>query len=286
MNARFGPAGSSNSFLQQKKHTSIDAPQWLHENGLNALEIQFGRGVSMGETTAKTLGERAKKFGVQLSVHSPYYISLSSFNEESLEKNLRYIRQSAQAAAWMCAQRVVVHAGSVPKGLERTAALEKSYETLVAALGMLDELALDTITLCIETMGKVNQLGTLSEVLELCKRLPRLQPCVDFGHIYARQQGVIDYNECLNEIEAAIGLEKAQQLHVHFAKMEYSKGGEVRHLTFENDEFGPDFASLAAIFAQRGYTPTIICESAGTQAEDAKAMRDMYMHECSTSETI
>jgi len=273
---RFGPAGGSESFLSEKKHASIDAPAWLHARGLNALEVQFGRGVGMGEKTARLLGERAKENDIALSVHSPYYISLS--NPDALEKNLNYIKQSATAANWMGANKVVVHTGST-KGMTREQALDNSADTLTAALVMLNELNLSHITLCPETMGKINQLGTLSEVLELCVRLPKLAPCVDFGHLYARTLGELttraQFAAILDEIEATIGDDKARLLHCHFSQIEYTSGGEFKHLKYNNGEFGPDFALLAKLFAERKYTPTIICESAGTQAEDAAAMRDM-----------
>jgi deoxyribonuclease-4 len=129
-------------------------------------------------------------------------------------------------------------------------------------------------------MGKINQLGTLDEVLALCVRLPRLRPCVDFGHLYARSSGTLHTDKhfaaVLDEIEAAVGLDGARLLHCHFSQIEFSAGGEVRHTVFGNGEFGPDFAPLAKLFAARVYTPTVICESKGRQAEDAMAMKTIY----------
>ncbi|MCL2546424.1 MAG: TIM barrel protein [Oscillospiraceae bacterium] len=277
MTAKFGPAGGSDSFLSEKKHATVDAPAWLHARGLNALEVQFGRGVSMGEKTAKLLGEHAAAYDIALSVHSPYYISLS--NLDAKEKNLQYIKQSAGAADWMGASKVIVHTGAT-KGMTREQALDNAAETLTTALAMLDELNLSHITLCPETMGKINQLGTLTEVLDLCVRLPQLAPCVDFGHLYARTLGNLttetQFAAILSEIESAIGLDKARLLHCHFSQIQYTTGGEYKHLTFGNGEFGPDFTPLAKLFAQRGYTPTVICESAGTQAEDAITMKTLY----------
>jgi len=275
---RFGPAGASESFLAEKKHSATDMPAWLHARGLNALEVQFGRGVSMGEKTANLLGERAARYGIALSVHSPYYITLSSPDPEARVNNLRYVRQSAEAAARMGAERVVIHTGAA-KGMAREQALDNAAATLDAALAMLDEMNLPRITLCPETMGKINQLGTLTEVLTLCSRQPRLRPCVDFGHLYARALGGLtteaQFAAVLDEIEAAIGIGNARQLHCHFSQIEFSKGGEVRHLAYGNNDFGPDFAPLAKLFAERDYTPTVICESKGTQAEDAALMKRM-----------
>ena len=74
-----------------------------------------------------------------------------------------------------------------------------------------------------------------------------------------------------------LGYEKMKHFHVHFSKIEYSAKGEVRHLTFEDDFYGPKFQPLAKAIADLGVSPTIICESAGTQSDDALAMRKLYL---------
>ena len=129
-------------------------------------------------------------------------------------------------------------------------------------------------------MGKINQLGTLSEVMELCGVDERFLPCVDFGHLNAREQGLFyteaDYERVLATMEDALGRERASRFHAHFSKIEYTAGGEKRHLTFEDSVYGPEFAPLAAVLAKRGASPTIICESAGTQSRDALVMKKLF----------
>ncbi len=80
----------------------------------------------------------------------------------------------------------------------------------------------------------------------------------------------------MNVIENALGRDRADHFHAHFSKIEYTGGGEKRHLTFEDQQFGPEFAPLAEVLAQRGAAPTIICESAGTQSKDALEMKRLY----------
>ena len=131
-------------------------------------------------------------------------------------------------------------------------------------------------------MGKINQLGDLDEVLELCTLDERLIPCVDFGHLYARTLGALEGEEAcesmLNRMEEILGGSRASRFHSHFSKIEFTpNGGEKRHLTFaDNGGFGPDWTPLAAAVARRGWNPTFICESAGTQAEDALTMKQVY----------
>ena len=129
-------------------------------------------------------------------------------------------------------------------------------------------------------MGQINQLGTLEEVLELCGVDERFLPTVDFGHLNARTLGGIkeraDYAKILDLIENALGRERLSKMHIHFSKIEYTAGGEKKHLTFADEHFGPDYKPLLEEIKQRGLSPSIICESDGTQAEDAAEMKRFY----------
>ena len=150
------------------------------------------------------------------------------------------------------------------------------------AILVLDDLGFGDLHLCPETMGKVNQLGTLEEVMELCSLDERLFPCIDFGHLNARTFGSIrgkeDYKKILDTIENWLGIDRLKCFHSHFSKIEYTeKGGEKLHLTFEDTVYGPDFEPLAELIAQKGLAPVFICESAGTQTEDARTMRQIYL---------
>ena len=155
-----------------------------------------------------------------------------------------------------------------------------AIDTMHLALDALDNEGLSHIHICPETMGKVNQLGTLDEVMELCRIDERLIPCIDFGHLNARDQGIIktseDFASILDTIENKLGIERLKIFHSHFSKIEYSAGGEKRHLTFEDTVYGPDFEPLMELVYKKQLSPIFICESAGTQAEDSKSMKDYY----------
>ena len=280
MRANFGPAGNSDSFQKMGYKSFADIPRYVREMGLDCYEYQCGRGVKISEESAKKLGKLAEEEGIALSVHSPYYISLSGIEEEKRLKSIDYVLQTARAAQAMGARRIVVHSGSCGK-LSREEALALAKDTLARCQQALDENGLEQIILCPETMGKVGQLGTLEEVMELCKVSERFLPCVDFGHLNARTFGGIrgktEFAAILDTMEMELGAERARVFHSHFSKIEYTqKGGEKMHLTFADTLFGPDYEPLMELLAQRGYTPTIICESAGTQAEDARTMKQYY----------
>ena len=280
MTAHFGPAGTADSFKALGYRQTTQVPDYLRRFGLNAFEYQCGRGVRVNPDTAAALREKAQAAGILLSLHAPYYISLASLEAEKRQNSVAYILQSAQAARTLGATRIIVHAGAL-SGQSREAALSVAKETLRSAQQALDEAGLSEIRICPETMGKINQLGTLEEVLELCRLDERFLPCVDFGHLNARTLGQMNSPEAfaaaLDAMENALGRERAQSFHAHFSKIEYTpKGGEKRHLTFADTLYGPEFEPLGALLAARGLTPTIICESAGTQTEDAQTMKRFY----------
>lgn len=276
----FGPAGNSDSFTQQGHKSTVDTPAWLAQMGLHAFEYQCGRGVNIGETTARKIGANAAAHGIHLSLHAPYYINLSSIEPERVEKNIGYVLASCQAATWMGATRIVVHTGGLGK-LTRTRAFEntqKNVKTIVQAVAE----AGYTQTICLETMGKQSVIGTAEEIFSLVALDDRLLPCIDFGHLNARTGGGMNTLESfaalLDQMEQTIGKERTQIFHAHFSKIEYSDKGEVRHLTFADEKYGPEFTPLGQLLAERQLTPTIICESAGTQAEDALWMQNTYQN--------
>ena len=173
---------------------------------------------------------------------------------------------------------------SILPDMSREEALEKALDTMARAVKACDEAGFEDCILCPETMGKVNQLGTLDEVLALCEVDPRITPCIDFGHLYARSCGVqfadataaADYAALLDTLAARLGDDRAVHFHAHFSRIAYTKGGEKCHLTFADTAFGPPHAPLLALLRERHLAPTIICESAGTQAEDAAALVQGY----------
>lgn len=282
MKALFGPAGNGDMFYGEGFKATHQMPAWLKEKGLDAYEYQCGNGVRIGEETAEKIRAAAAECGIVMSLHSPYYINLATCEEEKRIKGVDYIMQSAAAARMLGADRIVVHSGALAK-LSRSEALENAKLTLSTAQKALDANGFSDIRLCLETMGKINQLGDLDEVMELCLGDDRFLPTIDFGHLNARWHGAIktedDYAKILDTIENKLGCERAKSFHAHFSKIEYTKGGEKKHLTFEDDIYGPEFEPLARLLAKRGLTPRIICESAGTQAEDALAMKQMYNNE-------
>lgn len=275
--ATFGPGGNSESFYAAGKKSTKQAPAWLKEVGLDAYEYEAGNGIAAGETALREIGIAAKENGILMSLHTPYFISLSGVDPEKRLKSIDYIEKSLWAADLIGADTIVIHCGSAGK-ISREEAMNLSADTLYK---MLEKLGNTDISFGIETMGKQNQLGTLDEVLTLCKADKRLSPVVDFGHLNARDCGGVftsadDYRRLFDKVATALSDEKAKYMHCHFSKIEWTDKGEKRHLTFADTVYGPDFEPLMEAIAREGLCPRIISESAGTQSEDALAMKNYY----------
>lgn len=275
--ATFGPGGNSESFYADGKKSTTQAPEWVKLKGLDAYEYEAGNGLTAGEATLAKIGEEAKKHGVLMSFHTPYFISLSGVDPEKRLKSIDYISRSLRAAKLLYADTIVIHAGSAAK-ISREEAMALASDTLLKNL----EVNGDTdIRMGIETMGKINQLGTLEEVIELCKLSPKYHPVVDFGHLNARNLGSYfpdcdSYRRVFDRIATELGDAYAYNLHCHFSKIEFTNSGEKKHLTFADSVFGPAFEPLAEAIVKEGVAPRIICESDGTMAEDALYMKNAW----------
>ncbi len=276
---RFGPSGNSESFYKQGHKSSIDMPKWLHDMGLNAYEYSLTRGINIKEETARLIGTEARKYDIAVSVHAPYYINLASPEKEIAKKSKEYILDSLKVATWLGAKRVVFHPGSCAK-ISR----QKANENVIHMLKQLIDQAKDYLQsgmfLCPETIGKLNQVGTLDEILHFCSLHDNMMPTLDFGHLHARGLGAInskeDYQEIIDRVENAIGYERTKSFHSHFSRIEFTEGGEKKHWTISDTQYGPEFSYLAEVIIERRLSPTIICESRGVMAEDALKLKNIY----------
>ena len=274
--ATFGPGGNSDSFYAEGHKSTAEAPAWVKAKGLDAYEYEAGNGLTAGEASLRKVGEEAKKHGILMSLHTPYFISLSGVDPEKRLKSVDYIKKSLWAAELLGADTIVIHSGSAAK-ITRAEAMSLARDTLEK---IIEEVGDTPIHLGLETMGKINQLGTLEEVIELCKTDRHYYPVVDFGHLNARNVGgyytdADSYRRTFDAVAEGLGFDIAKNMHCHFSKIMYTSSGEKKHLTFADSEFGPAFEPLAEAIIKDGLTPRIICESDGTMAQDALFMKNL-----------
>ena len=277
---RFGPSGNCALFYDQGYKSSLDAPKWVKNRGLDAYEYSFSRGYNTSEFVAQTLGEKCKENDVSLSLHAPYYINLANPDPKMIEKSFDYIMTGLKYLKIMGGKTLVFHPGTCGtlKREEAVALMQKNMKELVKRI---DEANLGfDFKLCPETMGKSQQLGTYQEVAELCTYAPYLVPTLDFGHINSLLQGSLktqeDFEEIFQYLIGRIGFDKVKNIHIHFSKIMYGEKGEIKHLTFEDNDYGPEFEPCARAIIKLGLEPVVICESKETQAEDANEMKSIY----------
>ena len=215
--AKFGPGGNSEAFYASGKKSTADAPSWIKLQGLDAYEYEAGNGLAASSSMLKLIGEEASKNNIKMSYHAPYFISLSGVVEEKRLNSVKYIQQSLDAAHLLGAKTIVVHTGSAAK-ISRDEAMRLAADTLIRTLNSVDT---HGVKIGLETMGKINQLGTLEEVIELCRVDSSLVPVVDFGHLNARNLGQMfktaeDYLRVFDKIDRLLGGDIAKNLHCHF----------------------------------------------------------------------
>lgn len=276
---KFGPSGNGEAFYAAGyKHTE-QAAKYCKDLGLDCYEYSFGRGVNMSEGKALSIGEAFAKEGVEISVHAPYFINFANPDDEAAQKSFGYVLDSAKYLKLLGGNRVVFHPAAQGKAT-RGEAVQKTADRLKILRDYIYLNGYQNLKFCPETMGKTAQIGTLEEVVEFCKIDNCFVPAIDFGHINAREQGSLktenDYLSRLEYMIAELGFERVKNFHVHFSKIMYGGKGEIKHLTFEDTVYGPEFEPLAAALKKLGLQPYIVSESAGTQAEDALCMKRIY----------
>ena len=276
---KFGPSGNSESFYAEGNSHTEQSALFVKKRGLDCFEYSFGRGVRMTQEKAVAIGRAFAEQGVELSVHAPYFINFANPDDEMAEKSYGYVLDSARACKLMGGKRVVFHPAAQGKAT-REEAVEKTEERLRILASLIEENGLDDMIFCPETMGKLAQIGTVEEITHFCKIAPFYTPCIDFGHINAREQGSLktaeDYIARLEYMIKELSEEKMKRFHAHFSKIMYSAKGEVKHLTFADEIYGPEFAPLAVALKTLALEPYIVSESDGLQAEEAMEMKRIY----------
>ena len=252
-----GPAGVP---ISSEEHSTLGGLRRVAELKLSALEVEFVRGVAMGNETAKEVGKLAKELNILLSIHCPYFINLCTSDKQKLEASKKRILDSAERAYHMGACIIVYHPGyyGVLSPQEAFEAVKRADEDM---LDRMKSVGIKGVTLGHETTGKVSAFGSLDELVELCKQLLGCAPVVDFAHVYSRQAGRINYPEIFEKLKPL----KMKHIHCHFTSMEWTpakipgQGNERRHLAIKFDK--PPFRPLAEEILERKLSITLISES-------------------------
>jgi len=253
MQIYLGPAGSP-------AKSTIEGLSAVRELGLQAMEVEFTHGIKMCLPLARQIGKENEKHKVKLSIHAPYFINLASAEKAKITASKKRILDSCERADLLGADLVVFHAAYYGKHSR-----EETYRIVKKEmLGMMKTIRKNKldVQLAPETTGKISQFGTLDEMIKLVKDI-HCSFCLDCAHVYARNQGKIDYKEIFDKLEKM----KLKNLHCHFSNIAYTLKGERMHLNLDSK---PDFNGFAEEILKRKIDTTIICESPITWRDSLK----------------
>ncbi len=293
---KFGVAGFPINFFDSKygkKRENIFA--WLKEIDLDCIELQCTYGIRMKKEQAVLYRSLAEEHGILITMHAPYYISLASQKEEVVERSKLEIKKAFELAELLGVSRIIFHpgAGYGKTEKERKLGLKKLIDALNSIKKDIDT---QNIKIYPEIGGKVNQIGSLDEIIQICKNVDYARPCIDLAHLHARELGSMSSKnkivDVLKKIERELGRDILEETHFHVYPVDYSDKGEKVHKAFgdkkeinqlslfeTDDEYMPRAQDYILAIKEMKLTPITICEAHNTQDIGAKLMKNLYFDE-------
>ncbi len=269
MSLLFGTAGIPHA---SKDRSTAGGVKTISELNLDAMEVQFVRGVKMGEARAREVAAVSKALNIALSVHAPYYINLNS--EDKFNDSVKRIVDSVRIGGIFNARNIVFHAAYYQKS-SREKVYERVKKGIKRVLDYMEQHGIKTI-LRPETTGKPTQFGELDELLKLSQELENVMPCVDFAHIHARYRrynSYAEFCEILTSIEELLGKKGLKNMHMHVSGIDYGLKGEKAHLNLKESDF--KYVELLKALKDYRVEGILICESPNLE-EDAILLRNTY----------
>ena len=268
----FGPAGVP---ITAPNRDSVRAVSFVKKLGLGCMELEFVRGVKMGEATAKAVKEQAEKHGIVLTAHGPYYINLNSLEKAKTEASIKRILDTARVASLAGGYSITFHPAFY-LGMDKN----KVYAVVKSHLNnIIRTLKNEGIKLWVrpETTGKGTQFGDIDELVKLSTELDQVMPCVDFAHLHARSNGKINtYKEfcnVLDKVEKGLGKEGLNNMHIHMSGIEYGPKGERNHLVLKESDM--NYKDLIKALKDYKCKGVVISESPNIE-QDAILMKKVY----------
>jgi len=267
----FGTGGSPHS---SHDNSTIGGIERIAELGLGCMELEFVRGVHMGKETALQVAEVARKLGIKLTAHAPYFINLYSNDPVKVENSKYRIIQTARVAAWCGVESIVFHTGSY--GGDPPEKVYPVVKKLLSEVLMQLKKENNKVWIRPEVLGKSAQFGTIDEVINLSCEIEGVLPTIDFAHWHARTGKFNTYPEfssILEQIERRLGRKALENLHMHISGIKYGAKGELKHLDFTDSDMNyPELVKALKDHDVRGFA---VCESPNLE-EDAQLLQDTY----------
>ncbi len=265
---------------------------WLKEINLDGIELQCTYGIRMKDEQAILYKKLAEENNLTITIHAPYYISLASIKSDVVERSKQEIVKAFALAEKLGATRIIFHPGAgYGTGKEDR---KNGLKRLIDALNDVEK-NIDTksIKLYPEIGGKVNQLGSLDEIIEICKNVKYARPCIDLAHLHAREIGSMTSKDAiinvLKKIEKELGRDILEETHFHVYPVDYTEKGEKIHKAFgdkvennqlslfdNNSEYFPKAEDYIDAIKNMKISPITVCEAHNTQDIGAILMKKLY----------
>jgi len=269
----FGTAGIPLS--TPKPASSVNGVLRVRELGLDAMELEFVRGVKMGDDLAYKVRSVSEAAKVVLTAHAPYYINLNSSEKAKVEASINRILETARVAHKAGGWSIVFHPAYYGKDSAEVV-YDRVKEALKRIVGTLRDEGV-AIWVRPETSGGLAEFGDLEEVVRLSQEVENVLPCIDFAHIHARSRGKYnsyeEFVEIFNYLERELGKGVLKNMHMHFSGIEYGEKGEIKHLNLEESDF--KYVELAKVLKDYSIEGVIISESPNIEG-DALLLKNVY----------
>ena len=278
MIAKFGVAGTPPAY--KGKNTNLF--NWLNEQGLNAFEIQCVYGFKISPIMQEYYKEHNNK-DIYLSIHAPYFINLGSQNQDVVMRSKGNMKQGIELAKSIGINRIIFHPGGGHKNTDE--GRKYAIKQLIDAVNQLtSEINMGDVRLYPEIGGKTSNLGSLDEIIEVCKNCQYCYPCIDIAHLHAREFGSITSKEILRSKLQKIKDElpdKFPYIHFHAYTINYNDKGEIKHLVhgenMPNGDVGlPNLDDFVALLKEFNLEPWVISEAHQSQDKGAIYMKNAY----------
>ncbi|MGQ0534846.1 MAG: TIM barrel protein [Methanobacteriota archaeon] len=246
-----GPAGIP---LSCKGRTILDGVRHVQDLGLNAMEVEFVRGIRLEDSYAREVGTLARDLGIRLTAHAPYYTNLGAADEKTVERSVEKVVKSGWAANLMGCDMVVCHPGFYTT-LSKKETMNRIVKNVRRVRKIFEEQKIK-VALGLEVMGKSQTFGSVEEIFEVCKRVEGAVPVIDFSHVHARTEGGLKTREGFEEILRAFDKLKLKHYHCYFTGNTYANGNEIAHVPIKKGDL--DVNLLFEAVLDGGYDVTVI----------------------------
>jgi deoxyribonuclease-4 len=260
-----GPAGIPLGAKSTRESMKI-----LKERGLNAMEVEFVYHVNTKPETAEVIGKEARRNGIRLSAHAPYYINLNSKTKLTVKKSRNWIYKVAELCDIMDAPIIAFHPGFY-HGMKKEVVERNIKRQLKYMLRKIQKEDWNVL-LGLEVTGKKSAWGTIEDIVEMCKDLEGTIPVVDWAHHHARLGGGLKTKEDFEYVFTKYEELGNEVMHCHLSCIRYGERGEIEHLGLGKGE--PDYELVISAIKEKEYDIVMILETR-EKDDDAVKMKSM-----------